>query len=447
MPRRVPSQGRSLGVSAIDPDRTVAISEKDSLQHLHVLGPTGVGKSTLLAHLALSDMEAGRGVVVIDPKGDLVTDLLARVPETRRGDVVVLDPTDPCPVGLNPLAPSDNVQPGDADLAADSVLSVFHDLYADSWGPRTHDILHASLLSLARRGDASLVMVPLLLTNPGFRRSVTARVIKDDPMGLGSFWAWFEGISDAERAMAIAPLMNKLRPILLRPGLRGVFGQRQPKFAMSDVLTNRKILLVSLAKGTLGSEGAKLLGSLVVAQLWRAALGRVALAAQYRRPVMVVIDEVQDYLRLPGDLGDALAQARGLGVGFTLAHQHLAQLPTGLKAAVSANARSRVYFQLAPDDVRAIAKDGHLELEDFMSLPAFHAYASLHVDGSNPGWASIRTLPLGRATSDPEAIRRDSADQYGRPLSEVEAEWADLAGDGSDAPQCSFGRTRTGGQG
>lgn len=182
-----------------------------------------------------------------------------------------------------------------------------------------------------------------------------------------------------------------------------------------------------------------------MAQLWRAALGRVALAAQYRRPVMVVIDEVQDYLRLPGDLGDALAQARGLGVGFTLAHQHLDQMPARLKAAVSANARSRVYFQLAPDDARTFAKDSHLEPEDFMSLPAFHAYASMHVDGTSPGWASIRTLPLGPATSDPDAIRRASANQYGRVLTEVEAEWADLAGGGSDAPQGTFGRTRTGG--
>lgn len=239
--------------------------------------------------------------------------------------------------------------------------------------------------------------------------------------------------------------MNKLRPILLRPSLRGVFGQRQPKFSMAEVFTKRKILLVSLAKGTLGSEGAQLLGSLVVAQLWRAALGRVALAAEYRRPVMVVIDEVQDYLRLPGDLGDALAQARGLGVGFTLAHQHLAQLPPSLKAGVLANARSRVCFQLAPDDARVIARDSNLDPEDFTRLPAFEAYASLHVDGTTPGWASIRTQPLDLPTTDPAAIRRASAAHYGQPLNEVETDWADLAGQAPDGPQGGFGRTRTGG--
>lgn len=218
----VPSKERVIGSFAGDPTRTVAISERDSLRHLHLIGPTGVGKSTLMANLALQDMAAGRGVVVIDPKGDLVRDLLVRIPKARLDDVVVLDAGDPAPVGINGLV---SVQP---DLAADNLLAIFHSLYQDSWGPRTQDILHACLLTLARRGDASLVMVPLLLTNPGFRRSVIQQVVKADPIGLGSFWAGFEAMTDGERAQAIQPLMNKLRQVLLRPGLRAILGQRRP---------------------------------------------------------------------------------------------------------------------------------------------------------------------------------------------------------------------------
>lgn len=426
--KHVPSQGRILGVSSLDPARTVAISPEDSLRHLHLLGPTGVGKSTLMANLALRDIQAGHGVVVIDPKGDLVEDLLARIPDTRREDVVVLDPTDEAPVGINGLGGTGVF--GSPDLAADVLLGVFHSLYADAWGPRTHDILHASLLTLARRGDASLVMVPLLLTNPGFRRSVVGRVAKADPMGLGSFWAWYESISEAERTQAIAPLMNKLRPILMRPGLRAVFGQRTPVFQMADVFTKRRILLVSLSRGSLGPEAAQLLGSVVVALLWQAAQGRVAVSAAHRRrnPVFVHVDEVQDYLRLPGDLGEALAQARGLGVGFTLAHQHLGQLPNQLREAVMANARSRVTFGLSAKDARDIAAttSGQVDAADFQTLPVFQAYASLLVGGSSAPWCSLATQPLPPASVRPDAIRAASRARYGRPLDEVEQDLLSL---------------------
>jgi hypothetical protein len=448
-PRQLPvteavaSRGRLLGISSLDRDRPIALSVGDSLRHLHVLGPTGTGKSTLLARLALQDIEAGRGVAVVDPKGDLVADLLGRMPDHRRDDVVVLDPTDPAPVGIDGFA-----RP--ADLAADTLLSVFHSLYADSWGPRTHDILHACLLTLARRGDASLAMIPLLLTNPGFRRSVTGRVARADPLGLGSFWSWFESISDGERTQAIAPLMNKLRPLLLRPGLRAVFGQRKPRFSLSDVFTKRRILLVSLSQGVLGPEAARLLGAIVVALLWQAAQARAAIPSAHRHPVMIFIDEVQEYLRL-GDVGDALAQARGLGVGFTLAHQHLAQLPPSLREAVLANARSRVAFQLSAKDAAVMAKTtgGQLAAQDFQSLPQFQAYAQLLSSGSTAPWCSLSTEPLPPGSDRQiSALRQLSGDRYGQALDDVERDLLELAGgaDGPSAAAESLGRHRPGGE-
>ena len=152
------SKGTSVGQSTVD-----------ALQHLHVLGPTGVGKSTLLQNLILQDIGAGRGVVVIDPKGDLVSDVLARVPAHRHDDVVVLDPADDQrPVGINVMGGGNSVSGGAArspELIADQVLAVFHGLYADNWGPRTQDILHASLLTLAGRPGMTLCALPVLLSN------------------------------------------------------------------------------------------------------------------------------------------------------------------------------------------------------------------------------------------------------------------------------------------
>lgn len=370
----------------------------------------------------MQDIEHGRGVVVIDPKGDLVTDVLARIPQARRSDVVLLDPTDDTPVGLNPLVPLADVP---ATVVADGVLAVFHHLYADSWGPRLQDILHACLLTLVRRDDASLIMLPLLLTNNGFRRSLTQKL--SDPVALGPFWSWYEALSDAERAAVIAPVMNKLRAFLLRPQVRAVLGQRRPKFQVSQVFTERKVLLVNLSKGLIGPEAAGLLGSLVLADIWRSTLARSGVPADQRRHVGVYIDEVQDYLHLPTDLADALAQARGLGVGFTLAHQYLGQLPTGMRTAVLTNARSRVTFQLGHDDATAMAKGhGELAAEDFTTLGRHEIFASLLAGSRVTPYASGVTLPLGPPVSSPAELRARSRAKYGRPLSEIEAGFAEL---------------------
>ena len=423
---------RVIGESVSDPGTLVGLSGEDSLRHLHLIGPTGVGKSTLMANQALADVQAGHAVVVIDPKGDLAADIAARLPEKVLEETVILSGKDSQPAGINPLADT-----RDPDLAADLLLGVLHSLYSDSWGPRTHDILHASLLTLSRRGDASLVMVPLLLTNPGFRRSITGHQAKRDPLGLGAFWAWYEALSDGERQQAISPLLNKLRPILLRPQLRSIFGQRRPRFHFSDLFTpgpgrggdkRPRVVLVNLAKGALGAEAAQLLGSVVVSLVWQAALGRAALQAFGRRPVMLHIDEVQDYLRLPGDLGDALAQARGLGMGLTLAHQHLAQLPLALKAGILANARSRVAFTLTGDDAGVLAKrsNGLLTPTDYQQLPAFHAYAHLLAGGALQPPALVRTTPLTPALRHPNEAAQASRRRYGQALTDIEADLATL---------------------
>ncbi|MFI5709012.1 hypothetical protein [Kribbella sp. NPDC051620] len=430
------------------PDRVVAIPTAPghtspvgldvdgSLRHTWVLGPNGTGKSTLLANLVVQDIAAGSGVVVIEPKGDLVRDILERMPANRIDDLVILDPTDDAPVGLNPLSGR-----GREETRVEGLLSVFRSLYADSWGPRTQDIVHSSLLTLARRGDASVAMVPLLLTNTGFRRSVVRRVAAADPVALGPFWAWYEALSDGERATVIAPIMNKMRPFLLNPGLRAVIGQRKPRITMSQILTDGKILLIPLRKQIIGAEAARLTGSLAVAELWQAIQNRLSVPAASRRPVMVYIDEVQDYLHLPTDLADALAQARGLGAGFTLAHQYASQLSNTMRAGFVGNIRSRIAFQLAYDDATLLAK-GHPEItaDDFATLPAFHVYASLATsNGQVTPYASGRTVALSPPSRDPDALRRISQERYGQSLDTVEKDLAELVEVGATSDNAATG--------
>ncbi|WP_043732453.1 type IV secretory system conjugative DNA transfer family protein [Nocardia asiatica] len=426
---RVIAKANAPGVSG-----TVGYDVLDSMRHTWVIGPNGTGKSTLLLNLIVQDLEAGRPVVVIEPK-DLVSDILARIPARRAGDIVLLDPLDEAPVGINPLAHSEGRTP---EVIADSLFGTIHAIHGDL-GPRSADILRNSLEVLAKRDDASLTMLPLLLTNPGFRRSLTQRVIRDDPFAAGPFWAWFDSLSPEAVDTKIAPLSNKLRPLLTKQ-LRAVLAQRNPKFNIRQVLRGNKVLLVPLQKGVIGPEAAQLLGAIILAELWQAIRERAGTPEDTRTPVMVYIDEVQDYLRLPTDLGDALATARSLRAGFHLAHQYQKQLPPAMLDAFRNNARSRITFQLQAGDAKDMATgQSVLSPEDFGALPAHHVYVNLMRDNTVQPWASGITLPPPPETSDPNEIRRLSRERYGQPLDEIEAGFNELLdqvnGDADGAPR------------
>ena len=438
--KSISSSGRIVGISTYPSEiRPLGISAKDSLLHLHVLGPTGVGKSTLLLNLIIQDMRANRGVIVIDPKGDLITDIASRIPDNRFNDVVITNPADKTsPVGINPLKVSDE---DNKELIADQILSVFHDLYEENWGPRTQDILHASLLTLIGLNDTTLCSIPVLLSNPQYRKQVTANLNGD--IGLGPFWIWFESISNAERNQAIAPVMNKVRPFLMRKSIRAILGQKDPKFQIREVFTDKKIVLVSLAKGLLGKETSNLLGSLIVSQIWNATLSRVSIPNEKRHPVMCFFDEFQDYIHLPTDFSDVLAQARGLGLGLTLAHQHLGQLSPQLKQAVLANARNRVCFQLSPSDATVISKNtNNLKSEDFINLSRFEIYANLVANNQVTGFASAKTLEPTQVTSSPSEIFKQSRTRYGIDIAEIEHDIANLGTLNHDLAVVPIGRKK-----
>jgi hypothetical protein len=239
-PAGLPEQGKPLGLDTG--------GEPVAGDHLHLLGPTGVGKPTLLARLALDDLAAGRGAVVVDPKGDLVEDLLARIPAGLEERVDLLDPLDPAPPGLNVL------EGEDADLVTDQLVGIFRRVYEQFWGPRTDDILRAALLTLlASAPGATLADVPRLLSDERFREQLLAEL--DDPVGLEPFWEWYEQLSEPMRAQATGPVLNKLRAFLLRRNVRAIVGQQRSSIDVT-----------------------RLLGSFVVARVWQAALARAGRA-------------------------------------------------------------------------------------------------------------------------------------------------------------------------
>jgi Type IV secretion-system coupling protein DNA-binding domain len=402
----------------------LAMRTKDRLQHLYLLGPTGTGKSTLIANMAIQDAQAGHGLIVVDPKSDLIDDILSRLPEARREDVIVLDPAvlDMPIVGFNLLGGLHTE--ADRELVVDNVVHIFSSLWADSWGPRTSDVLRNALLTLththAPDGSAfTLVEVAELLTNPSFRRFVTNQA--GVPEGVRPFWTTYEQQSEAQRIQIIGPALNKLRALTTRTPLRLMLGQ-STGVDLAEVLRQRKILLVKLSKGAVGTDTAQLLGALLVASLWQATLKRASIPQDKRHPAFVYLDEFQDILRLPLDIADMLAQARGLGVGLTLAHQYLGQLSEAVRKSVLGTARSSVIFQLDYDDAKVFERRfAPLTATDISSLPAYEVALRLSVDGQTGRPVTGVTLPLPEATIDADELTAESRAHYGVPRADIEA--------------------------
>ena len=229
---------------------------------------------------------------------------------------------------------------------------------------------------------------------------------------LTGFWDWYAGLSDAARAQAIAPLMNKLRAFLLRPFVKAAIAGGPSTLDMRAVLDDGGICLVRIPKGSLGEETTRLVGSLVVASVWQTATARAALPQNLRADCGLYVDECQNFLNLPYPLEDMLAEARGFRLGMTLAHQHLGQLSRDLHDGISANARNKIFFTASPDDARSLARHTapRLSEHDLAHLDAFHAAARLVVAGQATAPFTFTTNPLPPAVPGRDrAIRRASA--------------------------------------
>lgn len=412
----IPSAGRVLGRSTWPgEERLLAQPVRGGLSHMLVCGPTGVGKSEVMASVGVQDVEAGRGLLLVDAKGDTAESVLARIPGSRLDDVIVLDPAAGGPLpGLRLFA-----HDADPQLTADLLTGVFADVFSDSWGPMSSRWLRAGLLLLAHDEQATLADFPFLFSNHAFRRRLVARL--DDPVARQT-WQTFERMSEPERMHALAAPLQKLEELAGRSVIRGVLAQSAPKLDFRDVLARGRVVIVTLNPGRLGAAPARLLGAVVLFQFFSAVQARAGLAPERRRPFFAVIDEPALFNDIPTPIDEAFALARGLGVGLVLGAQSLSQLPGNLRAAATSNAASWVVFRQSAADARLLAPELGVEPESLQHLGQFEALIRI---GLGPGEvappATARTLPLPPATSDPQAVRHASAARYGTDPAEVDA--------------------------
>lgn len=375
--------------------RRFGIRQADRLSHLYVVGKTGVGKSSLLEGLALQDLAAGRGFVLLDPHGELAERLRERAAGTNR--LIYLDATDPaCPYGYNPLR---RIREDKVPLAASGIPETFKKLWPDAWGVRMEHVLRNCLYALLEREGSTLPDILRLIADTPFRKALASRVRNEV---VRAFWQKeFEKYPERHRLEVTAPIQNKLGALLSDPALRRILVTPAVDLHFRRLIDEGAVVIVKLSKGELGEDSASVLGSLLVSTMGLAALSRADIPAAERRPSFLYVDEFHAFTTL--SFVTMMAELRKCGLGLTLAHQHLHQLDPDIRHAVLGNAGTLIAFRTGAEDAGFLAKEFEPTFSalDLINLPNRHLYLRLMIDGSPSPPFSARTLDL--STSAPPA--------------------------------------------
>jgi DNA helicase HerA-like ATPase len=325
------------------------LSVEARMRHVHIVGASGTGKSTLLISMILEDIAAGHGLAVIDPHGDLIDQTLGLMPEERADDVILFDPADPdYAVGWNILSASSD---SEKEMLASDLVAVFRRL-STSWGDQMTAVLANAILAfLESRQGGTLSDLRRFLTDPAFRKEFLSTVL--DPH-VRDFWATeFPLLSGKPQASILTRLDTLLRSRLLRE----VVTARERPLDFRRVVDDGKIFLGRLSQGAIGEENAALLGSLLVSKIHQVSLLRQGTAERERRPFFLYLDEFHN-LATPSMAG-LFSGVRKYRLGVTVAHQDLYQLHSTVpevERAVLANAYTRICFQLGDEDARTLAR-------------------------------------------------------------------------------------------
>lgn len=391
--------------------KNFSITDTDRMGHIYVIGKTGVGKSTLLLNMAISDIEQGKGLCVIDPHGDLAETILNHVPAHRIEDVVYINPQDTTiPIAFNPLHA---VHPGEYHLVASGLIATFRKIWSESWGPRLEYILRMALLTLLEYPHATLLDIQPILTDEYFRNKALMYCTNQ---AIHAFWTHeFDKYSPALKAEAIAPVLNKTGIFITSIPLRNMVGQRVSSFNIAQCMNTGKIVIANLSKGAIGEEASSILGSMLVTSIQLSALQRSRIPEDQRRPFYLYVDEMQSFVSL--SFADILAEARKYKLGLFLTHQYIEQLSEAIRAAIFGNVGTFISFRVGAADAKVVAREFEpvFSEADVIALPKYHVYLKLMIDGatSQPFSAVTHSLPTVTRSFKQEVIEY-SRKNYGR---------------------------------
>src|SRR3989338_3163730 len=427
-PANLPTSGLLLGhVIYRGQDAKVFMKEADRRRHFYVIGKSGGGKSVYIENLAVQDIQAGKGVCVVDPHGDFVEYVLQHIPKHRADDVVVFNPSDvDRPIGLNMLEAKSEEQ---KDFAVQEMIAIFYKLFPPEMiGPMfEHNMRNVMLTLMADLNNpGTIIDIPRMFTDDDYVKEYLKKL--KDPV-VRSFWEKeMAKTSDFHKSEMLGYLISKVGRFVENEMMRNIMGQQKSGFDFREIMDKQKILLVNLAKGTTGEVNAKLIGLIIVAKLQMAAMGRADMAAEDRKDFYLYIDEFQNFVT--DSIATILSEARKYKLDLIIAHQYMGQLAddkgkSPIRDAVLGNVGTMLSGRIGPDDAEVLAKEFApvFGSYDLLNPPQFSYYIKMLIDNEAAKPFNMLTYPPQKGNKDfAAAIKQLARLKYGRDRRIVEAE-------------------------
>ncbi len=424
-------------------DRVFGIKTDDRRRHFYVVGKTGTGKTTMIQNMAIQDIQAGRGVAVVDPHGEFAEALVRAIPSHRINDVIYFNPADQeYPIAFNVMEKVDTEY---RHLIASGLVGVFKKIWADSWGPRLEYILRNAILALLEYPGSTLLGVTRMLVDKGYRERVVEKI--SDPV-VRSFWVdEYTKWNDRVLQEVISPIQNKVGQFLSSALIRNIVGQTKSAFSIRDLMDEGKVLIMNLSKGRIGEDNSALLGAMMITKIQLAAMARVDVPEEQRRDYYLYVDEFQNFAT--DSFANILSEARKYRLNLIIAHQYIGQLMTDtstkVRDAVFGNVGTLCVFRVGAEDAEFLEKEFEpvFMIQDLVNLPNRHIYIKLMIDGIAGNAFSATTLPpidLGKTDKNAEKVIRITRERYGTQREVVEEKIARWSGMVTEKSLAAAGR-------
>ena len=387
--------GRTNYVAALEEKKFIfGFKRVDRRRHVYIIGKSGVGKSKFQELMVRQDIAYGYGVCIIDPHGDFIEDILNFIPKERIDDVCIIDPTDiEYPVSFNPLV---NVDSTFKHQLTQGLIEVLERQFGTNWTPRLEHVFRFTVLALLDYKDATMRGMISMLTDKEYRQTVIASI--EDDM-VKRFWSVeFADWSEKFDTDAIIPLVNKLSQFLSDPMLRNIFGQKENKIDLEELMNTKKIILINLAKGKIGEENSTFFGSMFITKIKQAGMARAKSNKGERDDFYIFVDEFQNLVT--DTFENILSEARKYGLNLTIAHQYIGQLSPKVQAAVLGTVGSIVSFRVGGDDAVKLKPEFApvFDVKDLINLGVGEFYIKMMIDGESYDPFSAETLKVLPAT-------------------------------------------------
>lgn len=398
-------------------ERLVGIKKADRLRHTYMIGKTGTGKTTLYQNMALQDIQAGRGICFVDPHGEAIDFLIARIPKNRIDDVILFDPSNlESPFGLNLLEWKNE---SEKDFLVSEAIQIFYKIFDPEQtgiiGPQfEHWMRNAALTVMADPEGGTLLEIPKLFVDKSFENH--KRKFVTDPM-VAEFWdKQMSRTSDFHRSEMLNYFSSKFGRFMTNSLMKNIIGQKQSSFNFADVLAGEKILLINLSKGKIGELNSQMLGLILMTKLQLAVLQRANIDPDQRRPFYLYVDEFQNLLT--DAFISMLSESRKYELGVHLTNQYIAQLPEKIRSAIMGNIGTLIAFQIGSADAQFLKKEMQpLDENDMVNIPLRSFYIKTTMDGvpHEPFMATgFAPSQVGKDDNYSEVIKTLSELRYGQ---------------------------------